>query len=123
MKFLLEDEKKVPEVVRDYGDVVISHLNGTVFIKEPDDVKILICRNGDIYWTKDYQMHREDGPAAILKNGHKRWYRNGVLHNERGPAVVNATEYWIDGKRLEEEDWILKTFRKNKYRDRLKPNI
>ena len=57
------------------------------------------------YWTKNCQLHREDGPAVERPNGHE-WYLYGKRHREDGPAVERADgykEYWLNGK-LHRED-------------------
>lgn len=81
-------------------------------------------RAGRVYWYKDGQLHRDDGPAveevkgwtswfhegklhrddgadepsAMPYTGHKQWWQEGRLHRVTGPAVV-----WPDGR----EEWHL----------------
>jgi hypothetical protein len=33
--------------------------------------------NGNKFWYKDGEFHREDGPAMIYVNGFQYWYKNG----------------------------------------------
>ena len=37
--------------------------------------------NGDKYWYKNGELHREDGPAIEYGNGYKEWYINGEYQN------------------------------------------
>ena len=63
---------------------------------------IVEWENGDKYWYKNGNFHREDGPAIERANGSKEWWINGNLHREDGPAVEysNGNKYWyIEGKR------------------------
>lgn len=50
--------------------------------------------DGDVFWYKDGQLHREGGPAIEYVNGGKTWWLNGKRHREDGPAL----EY-PDGRR------------------------
>jgi len=38
--------------------------------------------NGDKYWYKNGELHREDGPAVELANGKKYWYLNGKRYEK-----------------------------------------
>ena len=61
--------------------------------------------NGTKEWWQYNQLHREDGPAIEWKNGTKYWYLNGNLHREDGPAVEKAegTRFWyVFGRRVTE---------------------
>jgi hypothetical protein len=53
-------------------------------------------------WSKDGELHREDGPAVIRITS-ETWYQNGKLHREDGPAVVRKNiweEWWLYEKEL-----------------------
>ena len=43
--------------------------------------------DGNKYYYKNDELHREDGPAIECTGGHKSWYIEGKLHREDGPAV------------------------------------
>ena len=51
---------------------------------------LTVYDDGDKYWHKNDQVHREDGPAVEYDNGDKLWYLNNKLHREDGPAVEFA---------------------------------
>jgi len=58
---------------------------------------------GNIIYTKDGELHREDGPAVIRTDGSQSWYKDGELHREDGPAVIwaDGTQLWYkDGKHI-----------------------
>ena len=58
--------------------------------------------NGDKSWYRNGKLHHEDGPAAEYSDGTKEWYRNGEYHREDGPAIEwsNGTKEWyLNGKR------------------------
>ena len=56
---------------------------------------LVVDEDGNKFWYKDDEYHREDGPAIEWKDGTKYWYRNGRLHREDGPAA----EFNNGGKR------------------------
>ena len=69
------------------------------------DGKYFSC-NGDIFWTKNGKLHREDGPAVIYPDGTQYWFISGKLHRENGPAVIypDGRQYWyINGDRHRED--------------------
>lgn len=56
-------------------------------------------------------LHRLDGPAIIVTKGGNSsyWYKDNLLHREDGPAIErvnNIKEYYINGKSLQEEEFI-----------------
>jgi hypothetical protein len=64
-------------------------------------IKIIQDPIGYIKYTKNNELHREDGPAVEWPsiegdNGHQAWYLNGKRHRENGPAVfhVNGDIEW-----------------------------
>ena len=68
-----------------------------------------VSGRGNTYWYRHGQLHREDGPAVIYADGTEMWYRNNEPHREDGPARTwddGAVEYWIHGKRVNEEDLL-----------------
>jgi len=68
-------------------------------------------RNRAIYYYKNGQIHRDDGPAFANSHGDKVWYQNGKKHRDSGPAVDSAagTKHWyqhdkrhrVDGPAIE----------------------
>jgi len=70
-------------------------------------------------WAINGKYHREDGPAIDCPSrGYKQYLINGKLHREDGPAVVYTADikkqyYWLDGKHLNEREFISKTFKLN----------
>lgn len=44
--------------------------------------------NGKIYWIKDGQHHREDGPAVIYPFGTLYWFYEGKRHRFDGPSYI-----------------------------------
>ena len=57
--------------------------------------------DGDKWWYKNGNLHREDGPAIEDKNGDKEWWINGNRHREDGPAIEcsDGEKHWFkDGK-------------------------
>jgi hypothetical protein len=56
---------------------------------------------GNKFWFKGVDFHREDGPAVEFVNGNKFWFKNGKYHRVDGPAVewnFGEQEWWLDGK-------------------------
>lgn len=70
---------------------------------DTDEMKSMVVEfnNGEIYYIKDGEFHREDGPAMIVSD-QQRWFRNGLLHREDGPAVM-----YTDGKSKGKSYWCL----------------
>ncbi len=52
--------------------------------------------DGTQVWYKEWELHREDGPAIIYPNGTQFWFKEGKLHRDDGPAVIysNGTQAW-----------------------------
>jgi hypothetical protein len=70
--------------------------------------------NGDKSWYKNGQLHREDGPALEFANGSKSWFKNNLLHREDGPAREYSNGYkswYIDGVKLTEKDFLSRTLK------------
>jgi hypothetical protein len=62
---------------------------------------------GNVKWSLNGKLHREDGPAVECSNGNKLWYINGKLHREDGSAVEYADGYkeWhYQGKHIDCKD-------------------
>ena len=79
-------------------------------------------------YLKNGECHREDGPAMIFPDGLTCWYYEGNLHREGGPAIedlkydervnrghltivhgeamIGSSEYWLDGVRYTQEDYV-----------------
>ncbi len=61
--------------------------------------------NGDKYWYKKGELHRDDGPAVECWNGSKVWYFEGKSHRIDGPAIeyADGTKKWfIEGESFTE---------------------
>ena len=52
--------------------------------------------DGTMFWDKDGNFHREDGPAVVRSDGYQEWYQNGKVHRTDGPAVTrpDGTQRW-----------------------------
>ena len=65
-----------------------------------------------VEWQQNGQRHRTDGPASECADGGKFWYQNDKWHRTDGPAIERANgskEYWIEGARYTEEEFLKKT--------------
>ena len=73
------------------------------------EYKVRVYPSGDKYWfTKEYLLHREDGPAVEATDGFKSWHLNGKRHREDGPAIEypEGTKRWyLKGKEYAEEEF------------------
>jgi hypothetical protein len=59
--------------------------------------------DGDKYWYQHGQLHRTDGPAVSHANGYKAWYQKGNRHRVDGPAIEyvdGSKSWWYQGKRI-----------------------
>lgn len=94
----------------------------------------VVFKDGKELWFTNGKLHRIGGPAVDLKNNYKAWWVNGKLHREDGPAVehgdkyedvymvmsstanavlslitgksrYNQTEFYINGKKLNEQEF------------------
>lgn len=94
------------EPIRYDGPILMSgaplHLADGIYIDNDDD----------IFYIKDGDFHREDGPAVIGKNGYhnyQAYYINGERHRIDGPAVTyhdGSVEWWANGKAFWDiDDW------------------
>jgi len=64
--------------------------------------------DGTKFWILNGEYHREDGPAIEYADGAKGWILNGEYHREDGPAMeyADGAKYWyIDGKQLTEAEF------------------
>ena len=53
-----------------------------------DDKPAVEYKNGDCFWYKNGNFHRDNGlPAIIRGNGTKQWWINGSRTREDGPAI------------------------------------
>jgi hypothetical protein len=60
---------------------------------------------GSLWWYKNNERHREDGPAIIYSDGTQEWYFND---NEITKFVINwANERNIDLNNLSEQDKLI----------------
>ena len=93
--------------------------NGIFYYKDPEmtiyhreDGPAVERYDGAKFWYQNNKLHRLDGPAAEYTNGIKAWHQNGLYHRLDGPAVehVNgAKEYWIEGEKLTEQEFLART--------------
>ena len=64
--------------------------------------------DGSSSWYLNGKIHREDGPALEYNNVYKAWYINGNLHRLDGPASIQTdghTQWWIDGLQYCKKDF------------------
>jgi len=62
--------------------------------------------NGDKFWYKEGNLHRENGPAIEYADGNKFWYLNDVQYSEqefnaeiaKRKPTCNGKVVTIDGK-------------------------
>lgn len=64
-----------------------------------------VNKDGVIFWLKDGQYHREDGPAVETSDGAIYWYIHDKLHREDGSAMITKNgKYWlIEGQNHRED--------------------
>lgn len=94
----------------DYGNGKGSWWKHDKMHREDGPAEYISSQN--MIWAINSLHHREDGPAEITSE-YKRWFKHGKLHRVDGPAVVWKKrlrhlfddEYYIDGKRLTEEEF------------------
>jgi hypothetical protein len=55
--------------------------------------------NGDKYWYRNGELHREDGPAIEWADGDKYWFLNGKLYSES--EFLSLTKPSCNGKVVE----------------------
>jgi ribosomal protein L25 (general stress protein Ctc) len=84
-------------------------LGKPVQVKFPDGTSYEKDSNGDQWWCKDGNLHRDgDLPAVIWAIGGQFWYKNGEPHrNGDLPAIIyaNGDQYWYkNGKLHRDED-------------------
>ena len=91
------------ELMQQYGSQLVNykldqlHMLGTsaVIITLQSETKVYIWNDGQVDWTINGVLHREDGPALSYPDGSCRWYLNGKLHRSGGPAVDGAMhKFW-----------------------------
>ena len=73
---------------------------------------VKVFSNGDKYWYRNGDFHRDDGPAIECANGDKHWYQNDQRHRTDGPAIeyANGVKYWyLNGKKLTESEFYQQT--------------
>jgi hypothetical protein len=76
--------------------VILSDCEIEWFESKKINVKLLeeykIDENGNRYWYKNGEFHRDNDLAAIIfSNGNKYWYKNGEFHRDNDlPAVILA---------------------------------
>jgi antitoxin component YwqK of YwqJK toxin-antitoxin module len=68
-----------------------------------DDLPALIDSNGDQFWFKEGELHRDgDLPAGILSSGGQYWCKEGKIHRDGDlPAIIKLNgdqEWYKEGK-------------------------
>jgi hypothetical protein len=60
----------------------------------------------NVFYNKNGQLHRLNGPAVKRSNGYEAWYQNGLLHRLDGPAIktFNGEKYWFQNGGLHRLD-------------------
>ncbi len=61
-----------------------------------------------VWYNKEGQLHRLNGPAVENSDGYKTYWMNGKCHNLEGPAVIYSSgevEYHIENKLYSKKDW------------------
>ena len=77
--------------------------------------------DGSKFWYKNDKLHREDGPALEYSDGKKCWYKEGERHREDGPAVEwtdGTKEWWLKDKqyfRITINDYVILDHYQGKY--------
>ena len=80
---------------------ILNFLSLKPFGKMEINMNYEINEEGDKYWCKEGQPHREDGPAIEDASGNKFWYKEGKPHRIDGPACefINGYKSWyVEGK-------------------------
>ena len=71
--------------------------------------EITIDAQGNKFWTRDGDYHREDGPAAEWADGDKYWWLNDRIHRVDGPAIESENgnkEWWLHGSHYTFDEWL-----------------
>ena len=82
---------------------------------------IIEFSDGEKWWYKEGERHRENGPAVECTNGTKRWYVNDQLHRGDGPAIEwKDGDYWwfLKNQGYEQislKNYVVLDFYKGKY--------
>jgi len=79
--------------------IIVIYHDGDVYEK-------VITVSKNVFYYKNQEPHREDGPAIEYNDGNKHWYINGIRHRTDGPAIEyydGTKEYYVNGK-LHRED-------------------
>jgi hypothetical protein len=69
--------------------------------------------NNAMFWYKNGELHREDGPAIQYADGSKSWYKEGKRHRLDGPAIERSDgfkSWYIEGFLYTEEEFKIKSF-------------
>ena len=73
-----------------------------------DEEERIEYRNGNKYWRRNGNPHREDGPAIECSDGYKSWYLNGKRHREDGPASEysdGSKSWFLNDKNYSEKEF------------------
>ena len=62
------------KVITKIGNTVIA--NGSILVPDTFSGRVVLS-GGSVYWYKNGEKHRGNGPAVIWSNGTKKWYWKG----------------------------------------------
>lgn len=103
------------ELMQQYGSQIVNYqLNPynsfgswAVVVILQSETEVRIWSDGQVDWTIDDVLHREDGPAISYPDGDSCWYLNGKLHRVGGPAVDGAMDkfWYIHGEIQLDKMW------------------
>jgi hypothetical protein len=101
---MIEDSKPY----KGENNETIWRLNGPNGVIHRKFGPAVIHENGDCEWILNGQLHRKNGPAIVFKGTGNFYYDKGKHHRIDGPAVDSevAKEYWINGIRFTESDYL-----------------
>lgn len=62
--------------------------------------------DGTVFWYRNDELHRTDGPAIQYQSGENHYYQHGRLHRPDGPAIefVNGDCFWFQNDKLHRLD-------------------
>ena len=81
------------------GKVIGKRNRDTMFKYLPDGGAIKKTSRCIMYYDKNHELHRDDGPAVInASEGFSMWYKHGKKHRDVDPALVyiDGESYWYE---------------------------
>lgn len=73
--------------------------------------RIQVGLQGEVVYSLNGILHRENNPTVTYPDGEEYWYLNGERHREGGPAVIECgfdrlRKYWyLWGEHLTESEY------------------